>query len=376
MNKKEINEIKGLLSIEECNIIRLRGCYVDGDKNKVTRIDERFLNLAEEEQHKYLEIFRKCFSGTPGRNLIDMTFSKAACSDKGARDLLLKIRESELQNDELLEILYDKIIATYDFVGNYLILIFNQIYDIPTITEDNISMDDASEDVYNYMLCCICPVNLSKAGLSYDEEHNVFHNIERSHIVDMPQIGVLFPAFNMRSEDIDSILLYTKSTDEFPDEMINEVLDCHIPMPANTQKETFQTIVAETLGDSCDYNTIKTVHENLNELIEEKKGMPNAGIIDKKEVRQIFERSGVDDERIADFDKNYDSHFENNTETPAVLAVSNLSPGRKFEVKTPDVVVKINSDKTDLVETREIDGNNYLLIRIDEGLVVNGIPVK
>ena len=375
MNRKEINEIKGLFSIEECNIKRLRGCYVDGDKNKVTSLDETFLNLPEEEQHKYLDIFKKCLTGTPGRNLIDMTFSDSAAIEGGAKELLQCLRDSELSDDELLDRLYDKIIDTYDYIGNYLILVINQTYDIPAITEDNISMEDASEDVYNYILCCICPVTLSKAGLSYDEQKNGFHNLERSHVVDMPEIGFLFPAFNLRSEDMDNILLYSKDTGEFQDAFLNTVLDCHIPMPAAAQKETFRSIVEETIGQNCDYEVIKSIHENLNEVIAEKKNLPDNGSLNKTEVKTIFERSGLDSESLMRFDEAFDRHMPEDEKNEPVLMAANLVQGRKFEVKTPDVVVKINSDKTDLVETREINGNNYLLIRIDEGLVVNGIPV-
>lgn len=375
MTRKEINEIKGLFTIEECNIKKLKGCYVDGDKNKITQIDEMFYNLPEEEQHKYLEIFRKCLTGTPGRNLIDMTFSESAISSGGARELLSSLRETELSDDSFVDKLYDKIIDTYDTVGNYLILLINQTYDVPGITEDNIEMDDASEEIYNYILCCICPVKLSKPGLSFDEIQNNFHNLERSWVVDMPEVGFLFPAFNLRSEDMDNILLYSKDTDEFQDAFIDAVLDCHIPLPATAQKETFKCIVEETVGSNCDYEVIKTINDNISEVVAQKKDLPDNGSLTKKEVKTIFERSGLDQESLNRFDAAFDKLLPKEDEKEPVLMATNIAPSRKFEVKTPDVVVKINSDKTDLVETREIDGNNYLLIRIDEGLVVNGISV-
>lgn len=375
MIRKEINEIKGLFTKEECNIKRLRGCYVDGDKNKVTRIDELFLNLPEEEQHKYFEIFKKCLTGTPGRNLVEMEFNEGAYDEGQARAGLLKLRESELLEDELLENFYDKVIASFDYVGNFLILIINQTYDIPLITDDNLELDDASEEVFNYILCCVCPVNLSKPGLTYDEEQNNFHNLDRSYMVELPEVGFLFPAFNLRSEDTDRILLYSKSTDEFQDAFISNILDCRIPMPATAQKETFQTIVAETLGNDCDIETVKNIHENLTEMIQEKKGLPEVAALNKEEVKTVFERSGVSQEKIQAFEDNYEKHFEKESEEEQKFLAANIMPSKKFEIKTPDVVVKINSDKTDLVETTFIEGNQYLLIRIDEGLEVNGIPV-
>ena len=304
-----------------------------------------------------------------------MTFSESAVSSGGARELLCSLRETELSDDNFVDKLYDKIIDTYDTVGNYLILLINQTYDVPGITEDNIEMDDASEEIYNYILCCICPVKLSKPGLSFDEIQNNFHNLERSWVVDMPEVGFLFPAFNLRSEDMDNILLYSKDTDEFQDAFIDAVLDCHIPLPATVQKETFKSIVEETIGSNCDYEVIKTINDNISEVVAQKKDLPDNGSLTKKEVKTIFERSGLDQESLNRFDAAFDKLLPKEDEKEPVLMATNIAPSRKFEVKTPDVVVKINSDKTDLVETREIDGNNYLLIRIDEGLVVNGISV-
>ena len=373
MTRKEINEIKSQFNIEDCGILRLCGCYVDGEKNKVTTFNETFLNLPEEERHKYLDILKKCLSGTPGRNLIDMKFTLDAYGKDQQRDFLLELRKCELNDDNLLNQLYDKIINSYHYPGNYLILIVNQTYDIPSVTADNIAMDDASDEVYNYILCCICPVTLSKAGLGYFESDKAFHNQTQNHMVDNPDIAFLFPAFNNRSTDDESILFHCKDTDDFQQEFLNSVLSCEVPLPADVQKETFNNLVTETLGEDCNYETVKNIHDNLNDVIEEHKAVSSAPVmLDKTEVKEILERSGVSDERLTDFEE----HFEMAAGENGRLAATNITPSRKFEVKTPDVVIKINPDKTDLVETRLIDGKQCLVIQIDERLEVNGISVN
>ena len=373
MTRKEINEIKSQFNIEDCGILRLCGCYVDGEKNKVTTFNETFLNLPEEERHKYIDILKKCLSGTPGRNLIDMKFTLDAYGKDQQRDFLLELRKCELNDDNLLNQLYDKIITSYYYPGNYLILIVNQTYDIPGVTADNIAMDDASDEVYNYILCCICPVTLSKAGLGYFENDKAFHNQTQSHMVDNPDIAFLFPAFNNRSTDDESILFHCKDTDAFQQDFLNSVLSCEVPLPADVQKETFNNLVTETLGEDCNYETVKNIHDNLNEVIEEHKAVSSAPVmLDKTEVKEILERSGVSDERLTDFEE----HFEMAAGENGRLAAANITPSRKFEVKTPDVVIKINPDKTDLVETRLIDGKQCLVIQIDERLEVNGISVN
>ncbi len=397
MNKKEINEIRGQYTLENCGIRKIVGCYVDGEKQKVTRFDATFLNLPEEEQHKYYEIFKKTLSGVQGKNLLDMSFSVSAFEEQGARTFLYNLRDSDLMDEHLLDEFYDRVIETYDYVGNYLIILIEQAYDVPAVTTDNIEMEDASDEVYKYILCSICPVKLSKAGLGYDEDKNLIRELDRKYMVDLPDMGFLFPAFTDRSEDGDRIVFYTKNSEKLQQEFIANVLDCYIPMPAATQKEGFNELITETLGDSCDYETICNIHENINEIIEEQKELKISEpvVLNKHEMRNIFEKSGVKGEQLERFDESFNKHFEqrgrndnsqlssdidsgdrfdNRYEEGKIIA-SNIAIPRKFEIKTPDVVVKINADRTDLVETRIIDGQQYLVIRVDEGLEVNGIAV-
>lgn len=373
MTRKELNEIKSQYTLEECGILRLCGCYVDGERNKITQFNENFLNLPEEEKHKYFDIFKKTLSGTPGKNLVDMKFNVDAYADEGARTFLMNLRDSGLKDDRLLDEFYDRIINNYSYVGNYLILLINQMYDIPAVTTDNIEMEDASDEVYSYILCSICHVNLSKPGLGYDEEDNNFHDKKQNHMVDVPDVGFLFPAFNKRSADEDMTLFYTKDVSEFEDGLIDCLLDCAVPLPAKQQKETFTSLVSEVLGEEADLEVVKNIHENLEQIIEEKKQeSPAPVMLDKTEMKDLLEKSGVKEERL----ENFEEHFEMAAGEHGKLVASNVSSGKKFEVKTPDVVIKINSDKTDIVSTQVIDGRQCLVIKIDERLEVNGISVN
>ena len=373
MTRKELNEIKSQYTLEDCGILRLCGCYVDGERNKITQFNENFLNLPEEEKHKYFDIFKKTLSGTPGKNLVDMKFNVDAYADEGARTFLMNLRDSGLKDDRLLDEFYDRIINNYSYVGNYLILLINQVYDIPTVTTDNIEMEDASDEVYSYILCSICHVNLSKPGLGYDEEDNNFHDKKQNHMVDVPDVGFLFPAFNKRSADEDMTVFYTKDVSEFEDGLIDCLLDCVAPLPAKQQKETFTSLVSEAVGGEADLQVVKNIHANLEQIIEEKKQeSPAPVMLDKNEMKNLLEKSGVKEEKL----ENFEEHFEMAAGEHGKLVASNVSSGKKFEVKTPDVVIKINSDKTDIVSTQVIDGRQCLVIQIDERLVVNGISVN
>ncbi|MCI8763408.1 MAG: DUF4317 domain-containing protein [Lachnospiraceae bacterium] len=372
MIKKEISEIKRQFTPSGCSISRICGCYVDGEKNKKTEFKEAFLSLPEEDMFKYFEILRKSLSGTIGKNLITLDFPLETEKEGGTQEFLLRLRNSRLQDDELLDSFYDRVIDIYEYTGNYLILLIHDAYDIPGRTSDGLDMEDASDEVYSYILCCICPVDLSKPGLSYNELQNTFQNRTRDWVVGMPDLGFLFPAFHDRSTDIHSSLYYSKNANDLHEPFIERLFGCPLPLAADFQKETFQAIIEETLGDACDYDTVKTIHENLNEMLEEHKDAPEPLILDKYQVKALLESSGVEEEQLQDFDKNFD---EAAGEKASIYA-TNIANPRAFEVKTPDVIVKVNPERTDLIETREIGGRQCLVIAVDGGVEVNGILVQ
>ena len=372
MNKKEIAEIKKQFTQERCAITRICGCYVDGEKNKKTELKEAFLSLPEEEMFKYFAIFSKALSGTVGKNLLTMEFPLASEEAGGTQDFLMQLRASSLKDENLLEEFYDKIIENYYSVENYLILLIHAVYDIPGKSSDGEEMFDASDEVYDHILCCICPVTLSKPGLSYDEESNAFHTRICDRVVNMPDIGFLFPAFHDRSTDVHSLLYYAAKPEELRMEFVEPVLGCNLPLSAGDQKETFQTIVEETLGDACDYEVVKNIHEKLNEMIEEKKDEPDPVVLDRAEVKRLLEYSGVEEEKLSSFEEKY----EEAAGTDTCFVASNVANTRQFEIKTPDVVVKVSPDRMDLVETKVINGRKCLVISLDNSVEVNGITVR
>lgn len=372
MLKQEINEIKKLLTPKNCSVTRICGCYVDGEKNKKTELKQAFLSLPEEEMFKYFEIFRKTLSGTPGRNLLTLEFPLAAEVRGAPQEFLLRLRDSRLKDDALLEEFYDKIIEAYEYVGNYLILVIHDVYDVPGRTADGMEMEDASDEVYEYLLACICPVNLSKPGLSYDAAENTFRNRIRDWVVGMPETGFLFPAFNDRCADLHSTLYYSRDSEELREDFVGQLLGCPLPLSAGGQRETFQTLVEETLGDACDMETVKNIHDRLSEMAEEHREEPEPLLLHKDEVKTLFAGSGVSNEKLAEFDRRYDAAAGEDTS----LLVSNVVNARSFEVKTPDVVVKVNPDRTDLISTRIVNGRECLIIELDGGVEVNGIAVR
>lgn len=372
MNKKEVLEIRKQFSPENCAITRICGCYVNGDKEKKLEFKDAFLSLPEEETFKYYDIFKKALSGTIGKNLIHMKFHLEQELSGGTQESLLQLRDSKLTDDILLEEFYDKVIESYDFGEHYLILMIHAVYDIPGRAKDGSEMFDASDNVYDHILCCICPVALSKAGLCYNAVDNCIQDRIRDWVVGEPANGFLFPAFNDRNADLHHLLFYSKKPEELQDYFVERVLGCKEVMSAGNQRESFQDMIVSTLKEDCDYSVIRTIHETLNEMIEEAKESPEPLELGKREVRRLFTDSGIPEEKLDTFDKHYDENIGAKT----ALLASNIASTRKFSVKTPEVVINVNPERSDLVDIQIIDGRKCLVIPIDDEVEVNGISVN
>ena len=372
MIKQEINELKRLYTPANCSITRICGCYVDGEKNKKTEFKDAFLSLPEEEIFKYFELLRKTLSGSLGKNMLNLEFPLSTEEEGGTQEFLLRLRDSKLTDDALLEEFYDRVIGSYEYVGNYLILVIHDAYDVPGKASDGLTMDDASDTVFDYIMCCLCPVNLSKPGLSYHMDSNEFHNRVRDWVVEAPHTGFLFPAFNDRCTDLHSTLYYTKNPEEPHSEFVDGILGAVLPLSAGSQKEAFQALVEETLGDFAEYEVVKNIHENLTEMIEEHKELPEPLTLDKRQVKDLFEKSGAPEERLAGLEKIFDEAAGENTS----LLVDNVANTRTFEVKTPDVVVKVNPERAHLVNTMTLDGKRCLVIELSDQVEVNGISIR
>lgn len=373
MNKKEISEIKKLFTTTHCAVTRICGCYVDAEKNQKTKLKEAFLSLPEEEMFKYFNIFRKSLSGTLGKNLVQMEFPLEQEASGGTQEFLLQLRNSQLRDDALIEEFYQKVIENYIDPENYYIILIHGAYDIPTRASDNLEMDDASDYVYEFLLCSICPVKLSKPGLHYNADANTIENLIQDWIVEAPDIGFLFPAFTDRNTDIHNLMYYSKKPDVIQTDIINNLLGCRIPLSAKTQKETFQTIIEETLDNTCDFETVMAIQENLNEMIEERKEDPEPLTLDKYEVKRLLADSGVENEKLEEFDDLYASVV---SDEQAGFVASNVASTRSYEIRTPDVIIKVSPDKAQLIESKVIDGIPYLMIQATDQVEINGIAVK
>ena len=307
-------ELKRRFKKDEATFTRLVGCYVDGNKNKICKFGGKFLNLEEEEYYKYLEIANKALSGTLGNNLLELSFPIEEEEVGGRQQILMALRESKLEDDNLLDTYYDLIIDTYDHAGNYLILLYHDAYDVMTRTSDHKNLDE-SEEVYTYLICAICPVALSKPGLGYIESEQRIGSRVRDWVVGMPDTAFLFPAFTDRSTDIHATLFYTKNTKEPHSEFMINGLGCDVERTATEQKMAFHSIVRNVLGaeDEHTEEILMDIQQNLSDMLMEYKEThdkdDDAFVLDAEVLEQLLEESNIPEEKADRIGKSIEEAF-------------------------------------------------------------------
>ena len=371
MDKKAIAEIRKLMTLKNCRIDKIRGCYVDENREIVTEIRDTFLALEESTGEKYCEIFRQTLSGKPGKNLFNLEFPLAEEEAGGRQDLLYRLQKSGLDDSTLLRAFFDRVIETAQFPDKYLILLAHGLYDIPGRTSDGIDMEDASDYVYDFILCSICPVILLKEGLCYDPDKMCFLDRRSDWAVQRPDAGFLFPAFNDRGSDIHQLLYFVRRPDELHPELSDDLLGCPMPLPEEDQRGVFKKVVEATLGRDCDFENVKNIHEAIGQLVEQEKDSGEPPQIEKVQLRRILYENGAPEESLDLFD----AAFDDAVGEGGSLMAENAAETKKLEIKTPSLRITVKAEMADMIKTRFIDGIEYLTIPVADDIEVNGIRI-
>ena len=373
MNEKEIGELRRHLRRDRSNMAAIYGCYVNAQKEIISEFTQSLSIMPENESEKYFTLLKRTLSGGIGKNLIDITFKTSQVAGSEEHGLLMKLRETKLKDEEARHALYQKIMESVSMEDNYLILLGCESYDVPFKSKDGYAQADNSDQVYTFLVCAVCPVKMSKPNLHYVAEEKTFHDGAINQFVNAPALGFLFPAFDNRSTNIYNALYYTKDAKDNHEEFVARVFNAPIPRPAAEQKEAFQALIGSVLGEDCSLDVVHTVHEEICQRIEMHKEakVPEPLTIDKEDVKAMLQSCGATEEELTKFSMDYDEAFGFEAE----LHPKNIIDNKKFEIKTPDVSIKVAPDRADLVETRVIGGVKYIMICADEDVEVNGVSI-
>ncbi len=373
MTRKELAELRRHFRPDRVAVQRIYGCYVNANRQIIAYIDEPLSTMAQNEQEKYLGLLKKSLSGALGRNLVDIVFSTQQVAGSEEHGLLMELRASKLQNKEARDRLYDKIISALDMEdSNYVILLAYDSYDIPRKNKDGSEAD--SEDVYNYILCAVCPTKDVKPELQFFPGDNEFHSSSASQVIAPTELGFLFPAFDDRAANIYNALFYTRNASDTHSDVIDAVFHVDLPMSAGEQREAFEAALTGALGDECGFELIQTMNDRMAAQIREHKEEkdPEPLTMTAREVGDMLTELGVSGEAVERFKTRCGETLGDG----AAIKPENVIDEKKFVVKADELTVSVSQEESFRLESRVIDGRKYLLIPVGATVEVNGMETK
>ncbi len=371
MNEKELREIKRRFRPERSNIPKIVGCFVNSNGEIVYRISQS-LGLSDPAvSEKLLNVMKKTLSGSLGTNLTELDFSTKEVGEGESHRLLMKLRDSRLEDKDALEQFYGKAIEGLRLENNYVILLASDVYDVPSRSSDGLSEESFTQ--FNYIVCAICPLKNPPEALAFREADSLFHYTDASALLAPPELGFMFPTFDDRCANIYGALLYSRSLADSHADFVERVFKKQAPMPPKAQKESFSEALRSVLSEECSFDVVKSVTAQVEELLEMKKEAhdPEPLVITKAVAKTLLENCGVSEEKAEKFGEAMDEQFGINAE----LVPKNVLSQKKFELKTPDVTVKVSPEHKELVTAQVINGTRYIMIKVTSSVELNGIDL-
>ncbi len=376
MNQKELQEIRRRFKPDKDSISFIYGCYVNPTGEIVSQMELSVGLMEPEEAELYLKLLKKALSGSLGRNLMDIEFTVKQVEESDEHKLLQALRLSHLRDENIRQMFFRRVIESVNMgEDSYVILVASDAYDVPFKGNDDEIWEEGSSEVFDYIICCICPVKDAKASLRYFAEEKSFRGASSGHVLGTPELGFMFPAFDDRSANIYNALYYSRNLSEIHEEFIDGIFNTEkVPLSAGAQKNTFSEVLCESLGNECSLEVVKSVHGQIRERLQLHKESkdPEVPELYVEDVDDILKKSGVTDEKITSFDEVCRRQFGEST----VMNPNNLIESKKFEMVTPEVKITVDPEFTYLIKTKEIDGSKYILIPVGEGVEVNGIDIS
>lgn len=372
MTDKDLREIRRRFRPDKNNINNIKGCIVNSENKIVSHFSQALATTSTEETEKLLAIMKRTVSGGLGTNLINIGFSTRQVEGSEEHGLLMKLRSSALKDEEALNAFYEKVMSCVKISGGYAILIAHDTYDVFSYSKSG-DKDDVSSSMFQYIVCCICPIKPLNTGLYFKDQDKLFRSLSVQTLLGSVELGFMFPAFDDRAANIYGALFYTRDISNIHPDFIDTVFKTDAPMSASEQKEGFGSCLKDSLLGECDFEVVKTVHDQVCEMIEEHKNVKDDEplSLSKETFKSVLRVCGIAEDKVDGFGNEFDERFGKNAE----VYPKSIVDVNKFEVKTADVSIKVNPEKKDLVSTQTINGIKYIMIRAEGGVEVNGIDV-
>lgn len=202
INREDMLELTRRMTVKRNCFSRIAGAYIDEEGYVDGTFNRHFWNLSAKEQEENLAIAKTIPFAETNERVKEYKLSSKSEGPGSFYQTMMALRESRLKNDALLEVVYEFMAEELEKGSPYAIYFYYGNYDIPIKAQDKEQLED-SEEVYEFLLCAICPVH-------------------GDYEVDTPTTGFMFPAFSDRSADIHGVDVF--AVDSNAEEVLLELI--------------------------------------------------------------------------------------------------------------------------------------------------------
>lgn len=361
----------------------LYSIYLKKDNLEIIHKEVKNMNMLDEEsQELYIKNFKKILGGALDTKLFQLDFSNTDFDDNSQKFLHIAL-ESEDKDERLmaLDAIVNKLANNYKYENDIVItFVYGEYW--KGAKKRNIEADEAEDDnVYSFkfIIGSINKVEYPKKAIQFDYINREFRtNSSLDAIINLnsPMDGFMFPCFNNNYSDVNHVMYYSSKNNEVNLSFIEDVLNATIKITAAEEKNCFNAIIKEVVGDAIEPETMQTIYENIAIKAEDIEEGEEA-LLSIRDVKSVLASSGIEEEKVEKLEEAYEETLGN---TNFDFKVDNILPDLKSKS------VKIESEKASISiapgalskikQIRNKQGKKCLLIELDEDIEINGFKIK
>lgn len=387
MNKKEIASMKKEFKLGSVmlNIKEIYSVYLKKDNGEIIHSEFSYFDKMEEEkQELYLNNFKKVLSGTIDTKLFQLNFENLEGVKENSQEFLCNLLEaSEEQIDlfkENADNLVEKIYNNCNYDTDIVITLIKGEYwkaKKKLREEADESIDDYVQAL-RFTMGSINKIDAPKSALKFDykaKEFKANSSLESVINLNNPIEGFMFPNFNGGYEDVNNIIYYTSKAKAINTSFVKDVLNCNLVLTAEDEKENFINILNAAADEQITPAIMQEIYEKLYIKSEDEDEEEIAATLDIKDLKRILSESGIEStdnlenafEEIVGAE-NYDFKIRN------IIPDFNAK-SVKITNSTSNITV-MPKDLSTIKQVKNKEGKKYLMIEIEEDVVINGVKVK
>ncbi|MCM1226164.1 MAG: DUF4317 domain-containing protein [Clostridium sp.] len=381
MNKKEVSELRRNFSPEQGLLVMNRVLTVvvnpNSDSGKVCYHNvSSGVTMSEYERDVYFETLKNVLSTKVGKKLVEYKFPNTAYGEGEPQNILYNIIQSGFTDAKDTESFIDQIVDNIDSMQPYTIISSHCTYTVFNKNKADETEKYSSEE-YKFIITAICPIKSGDNTFAYNFANNEFISSKENKLVinKTPADGFIFPAFNDRSSDVNSVMYYCNKPKEPNVSVIEGVLGCDFRFSPDTEMEYYKTILKTFFENKLSYEIILAMENEIKMFIERNDGSTEIPMIYQRDFRNmlesVYEQFDLDEDKLTSFDEFYHELVGERVPLTAANLIDN-----KILIEANGVTLNIKDSDACRIESADSSTGRIIINITEPTYEINGMTIK